>query len=524
MAKRKKLNRSHSSADPSAPNRSKLRTTVFIAVTLAAISLLGLLAAELVCRQWIPPSPPPGREQNVFLCQPATHPDMVFMLKPNQQFVTFGLRSQTNELGFRDDPISEKTESLFRILCVGDSITFGTGVANEETFPNVLEDLLRNRIKEGTEVDVINGAVSAYNARNISGLLSLYLESLHPDLVVYTFVENDLDDSMSAGAGGFLVDYDPDNPADSPFIMDDYPGALLERMKVFRGIKNRSAIRQMLFQKLSGVTDVSPPLLVGDHPLTHVRWKSFEEEMVRMKQLCEEAESGFAVYTFGTENHSEPVNRRVREICKRLDIPEASTNPLFNHSEYMKKYSLGFDPHLNPDGHSLMAERLLAFLAAEDLLPTEWFSDLAEVAEAFQRAALDWNPKEFVPPSRINPPKGKGLMGIIGGIDASGRMARSCFVRLGGEGNAIEVEAEGFLDTRGKPQSLAAIIEGVTAAERFTIPRGRTTCLFPIPPEYSDAPVEVELRVSGPCWIPKPEQRLKGASPQSIQINEIRRR
>ncbi len=137
-----------------------------------------------------------------WLVMPAPNPDMTYMLQPNSDFVTFGVPFRTNELGFRDGPIVPKSPNMFRILCVGDSVTFGTGVTNEETFPNVLERQLQQYTLPGIVVDVINAGVSAYNARNIRGLLEYYLSQLKPDVVVYIFVENDLDDSVSAGFYG----------------------------------------------------------------------------------------------------------------------------------------------------------------------------------------------------------------------------------------------------------------------------------------------------------------------------------
>ncbi|MCA9438594.1 MAG: hypothetical protein KC978_22610, partial [Candidatus Omnitrophica bacterium] len=53
---------------------------------------------------------------NKWLCDPAPNPDMTYMLRSNSQFVTLGVPFQTNELGFRDRPVFEKTAGVFRIL------------------------------------------------------------------------------------------------------------------------------------------------------------------------------------------------------------------------------------------------------------------------------------------------------------------------------------------------------------------------------------------------------------------------
>lgn len=119
----------------------------------------------------------------------APNPDMTFMLQPNKDFVTLGVPFRTNEFGFRDEPLRPKTPGMFRILVVGDSVTFGTGVKNEETFPNVLEKKLAGRARPGHSVDVINAGISAYNIRNIRGQMQEFMPKIQPSLVVYVFVE-----------------------------------------------------------------------------------------------------------------------------------------------------------------------------------------------------------------------------------------------------------------------------------------------------------------------------------------------
>lgn len=83
-----------------------------------------------------------------------------------------------------------KPEGLLRILCVGDSMTFGQGCLPTETFPFQLETTLNAALWE-RQVEVINGGVCGYS---IHDAWSRYLDKFarfQPDLVVVTVCDND---------------------------------------------------------------------------------------------------------------------------------------------------------------------------------------------------------------------------------------------------------------------------------------------------------------------------------------------
>jgi lysophospholipase L1-like esterase len=99
-----------------------------------------------------------------------------------------------NSLGFRgeDFPL-EKAEGSFRILCVGDSYVFGDYVQNDETFPAALQSALGSAL-HGKKAEVINGGVNGYTILDEAELAVEKGFGLDPDLLVLTFVMNDLAD------------------------------------------------------------------------------------------------------------------------------------------------------------------------------------------------------------------------------------------------------------------------------------------------------------------------------------------
>jgi lysophospholipase L1-like esterase len=462
-----------------------------------------------------------------WMVQPTSNTDMTYMLQPNGDFITFGVPFRTNELGFRDGPILQKTPNVFRILCVGDSVTFGTGVTNEDTFPNVLETTLQQYAQPGVTIDVINMGVSAYNARNIRGQLEEYLPVLKPDAVVYVFVENDLDDSVAAGENGYLTACDPTKSYEAPFVGDDFAGMwMIQRQG--SGHKNiLTRIANVFDNQLDVICKLPPPLILGTHPEPVRRWQKFEADLDRMKQLTTDSGAAFLVYSFALEAHSEPVVLHLQEVCRARGIPEASTLPVFNYETYSGRYSLGYDPHCNPDGHRAMADRLLSFLAESGALsqryvqpsiPIKAYNEQIdmELAASLEKDSLNG-------PAVIDFAEGTGAIGLLAGFGIDGRIGRVCIYRLGGTGITMEVEANSLTGTAEQPVSLSARIEGIPSGPVYQLTAERLQCTFPIPQEFAGRTVEVELVTQGPLWLPSPADRQQGVIPMAARIHTIRR-
>jgi lysophospholipase L1-like esterase len=118
---------------------------------------------------------------------------------PNQDFVdlfrpSLPHRIHINSLGFRGREFAaEKPPGTYRILCLGDSYTFGDYVNDDETFPADLERKLRE-MKAGRPIDVVNAGVNGYTITDEAGLAEEKGFSLGPDAIVVAFVLNDLAD------------------------------------------------------------------------------------------------------------------------------------------------------------------------------------------------------------------------------------------------------------------------------------------------------------------------------------------
>ena len=104
------------------------------------------------------------------------------------------VRYRINAAGFRDriHPL-RKPDAVFRIVALGDSVTFGYGVEADETYPKRLEALLAGRPPQ-RRVEVLNFGVGGYNAYNEAMLFADLGPGYGPDLVLVQFCINDLND------------------------------------------------------------------------------------------------------------------------------------------------------------------------------------------------------------------------------------------------------------------------------------------------------------------------------------------
>lgn len=104
-----------------------------------------------------------------------------------------GVPVKVNQLGFRDDReyALAKGPRTFRILVLGDSVTFGHGSVFEHTYPYLLEQQLR-QWRPAIDWQVWNLGVPGYNTRQEWAYLTEVAQAYAPDLVIVGFFPNDV--------------------------------------------------------------------------------------------------------------------------------------------------------------------------------------------------------------------------------------------------------------------------------------------------------------------------------------------
>jgi lysophospholipase L1-like esterase len=113
--------------------------------------------------------------------------DVFWSPTPGFKGVFMGKTVVINRLGLRGaEVVLPKAAGERRLVCFGDSITFGYGVNEDETYPFALEQALG----EGS-VEVVNAGVTGYTSHQSLGLARRLLPELQPDVATFLVGWND---------------------------------------------------------------------------------------------------------------------------------------------------------------------------------------------------------------------------------------------------------------------------------------------------------------------------------------------
>ncbi len=97
-----------------------------------------------------------------------------------------------NSFGFRDRELSQdKDRGVFRVICMGDSVTFGWPADIKDTYPKILEGLLSSHFPE-RKFEVFNAGVPGYTSYQGLIWLKKDLIKLRPDLIIVYYGANDM--------------------------------------------------------------------------------------------------------------------------------------------------------------------------------------------------------------------------------------------------------------------------------------------------------------------------------------------
>ena len=120
-----------------------------------------------------------------------SEPTIGFVNKPKFSGFSFGnIQVQTNERGFRGtrpSPVA-RTSGVTRIVAMGDSVMWGTGVNEENSIVGFLEKQLNHELA----YEVINAGVVGYSTYQELLYLEKYVLPLRPDIVLVNYCDNDL--------------------------------------------------------------------------------------------------------------------------------------------------------------------------------------------------------------------------------------------------------------------------------------------------------------------------------------------
>jgi len=333
-----------------------------------------------------------------------------------------------NSIGLRAGEVSAKNDDEIRILFLGDSFVEGFGVNVENRFTELIEDELRNKLKN---INVINAGISSYSPILELEFLKWNFDSIQPDIVVVGLDMTDFKDEI--GYYNFirerdLKDVKKQEKPDSP---DDYIAALGEinaKQKNIQEFKKETEWQQnenlslvtrlkilmryfKLYVMLTNyikdtlnkpyLTEGSPPLIEGDieTDLFAIARNDLPKDVYEsLWRLPRKSLSDFADYSheknfkliFFTYPHgmqadgeqwskgrltrgfirgktysTKPLEDLIK-IGEELNVQTLNLQESFRENSHQKLY-FDFDGHWNKEGHKVVAQAFLAFLTSKIL-------------------------------------------------------------------------------------------------------------------------------------------------------------
>jgi len=331
---------------------------------LGAASLLSLMLGEGLLAFFLPPPiawrTPQERYDN--------HPTRLHVLRPNQKAFTHDKPLRINALGLRGDEVEiSKPPGRFRIVVMGDSITFGNGVRDDETYSVQLGRKLHEAGFRGAEV--INAGIPGYDTWQEALLLEEVVLSLSPDLILLAFYENDV--SQRPKTVRPLIGERGESPRTGLAArLGDRWIFLLKRSRLL--VLAWEAYQRARVRWLpSPAARVRIALLNGDHyPPTEAAWGEVETSLRHMAALLKREGVPLATVVFpmpeqvwNTGASTAAYQGRLQEITRQIRVPTLDLLPAFRKAAAEGRHLyIYWDWHPAPEGHRAAAEAIDNFI------------------------------------------------------------------------------------------------------------------------------------------------------------------
>ncbi len=303
---------------------------------------------------------------------------------------------ETNALGLRGGPARAR-KSRPRIITIGDSMTEGFSVDNEHTYPHQLGLFLDEK---GLDWEVLNTARAGGSIDKQLAILEHVGLLLDPDLVVLTFVTNDIAE-LEGKTDRDILERE----------MDFRAGSTSARHGVWLWLVTHSATAETLYRaywnwrirKAPEPLPIDPAAryavrgaenfeqnvrvfreaygdydgLILEETLTPRAQHLVERWMVgfeRFVELCREQDVRLALVYFPAYpqiyDAETPMTMRdlLRARCAAAGVAFCDLTPVFRSQGERVLHLAPLDFHLNPDGYRLMGRSIGAFLVEQQLV------------------------------------------------------------------------------------------------------------------------------------------------------------
>jgi hypothetical protein len=285
------------------------------------------------------------------------HPTRGWRMVPNEDHYTYQHRVRINSHGLRGPEVGQKRHDTLRVLALGDSLTYGQGVGDDETLPALLEHLLNTEDPEGRRWEVINAGHRAYDMGQEVELALEFADEFRPDHVLLFWYRDDLSPRDVEG------NYRRISALPTPVAFDT--GTRIEGWESVRWHARQFLRRSALAMFVHDTIHRTPSKELRDN-IRQAQLKRFDQELARL--LSQGEETGFRSWLvpiphrIHVEHPQMPalLTSGVIELAKRKGLGAVDLHPPLEAllKATSKLPVLPYDGHYDPEANRAMAREV----------------------------------------------------------------------------------------------------------------------------------------------------------------------
>ena len=273
--------------------------------------------------------------------------DETHFLYPDKEGVIFDEKVFTDRYGYRVPTKNFRYKYKNNTFILGDSVTFGNGVKEENTFVG----LMRKKFKDQ---NFLNSSVPGYQLKDHVKILKGSTKFKNVNNILYFFTLNDIYGSSN------ITNLDNKKKDES-----DYD---LKKIQLFNKLNAYLRNKSYLYMLIKGIgTDPSKRWFLNlEKEYGNINSSQIRKQFTSLKKFSESTQSNLVViilpYEYQTRNCSKNVLNPQSKIIEILDTSKINFRDFTNHFCNQKnpnKNFYKFDPmHLSKNGHMLVFEKL----------------------------------------------------------------------------------------------------------------------------------------------------------------------
>jgi lysophospholipase L1-like esterase len=259
---------------------------------------------------------------------------------PDSRAWLMGTDVTINSRGLRGPEVASAGEpGVRRVVVLGDSLTFGWGVNEAETFPRMLERLLN---ESGRRSDVINAGVGNYNTAQEVAWFEERGLAYEPDEVILGFYINDAEPTPHRKEGWLA--------------RRSYLYVVLASM--WDALQRQMGLRK-------GYVEYYAELYQDSNP----GWRTCQDALERLAAMCRARNIRLTVALLPELHDVEDtypfrfVHEKVSAVLGRHGVPVLDLNGAFRGRDPKSLWVSPGDAHPNAVAQRIIAERLFASIA-----------------------------------------------------------------------------------------------------------------------------------------------------------------